>query len=229
MKPYPFEQEARHFSSGVNSPGEVRGISGWIGIAADEIRTGLLEELEARAGGPTCLFVDSGAFSEVEFTAAGPEVVDEITHADWILRCGRDPRARRGERSKASGAASVGDRRGREEVVAFSITPEAGQGSKLRACRVDTAPSLTATDLAEQTDRGVRLVLPAVEAGGAPRARRLTPRECERLQGFPDDYTAIPDGSDTARFRALGNTMPVPIMRWIGERIQAFEAGDLEC
>ncbi len=86
MKAYPFEQEARHFSSGVNSPGEVRGISGWVGIAADEIRTGLLEELEARAGGPTCLFVDSGAFSEVEFTVAGPVVAEEISHLDWLLR-----------------------------------------------------------------------------------------------------------------------------------------------
>ncbi len=49
--------------------------------------------------------------------------------------------------------------------------------------------------------------------------RRLTPRECERLQGFPDDYT-LPLGSDSARYRALGNSMAVPVMRWIGERIQ---------
>ena len=56
--------------------------------------------------------------------------------------------------------------------------------------------------------------------------RRLTPRECERLQGFPDDYTSImwknkpaelcPDGP---RYKALGNSMAVPVMRWIGERI----------
>lgn len=54
--------------------------------------------------------------------------------------------------------------------------------------------------------------------------RRLTPRECERLQGFPDDYTAITfkgkPASDAARYRALGNSMAVPVMRWIGERIQ---------
>lgn len=49
--------------------------------------------------------------------------------------------------------------------------------------------------------------------------RRLTPRECERLQGFPDDYTLIPDASDTGRYHALGNSMAVPVMRWIGERI----------
>ena len=50
--------------------------------------------------------------------------------------------------------------------------------------------------------------------------RRLTPRECERLQGFHDDYTAIPGAADGPRYRALGNSMAVPVMRWIGRRIQ---------
>jgi len=53
--------------------------------------------------------------------------------------------------------------------------------------------------------------------------RRLTPRECERLQGFPDDWTLIPyrkgEASDSNRYRALGNSMAVPVMRWIGARI----------
>ena len=49
--------------------------------------------------------------------------------------------------------------------------------------------------------------------------RRLTPKECERLQGFPDDYTNIPNAPDTGRYKALGNSMAVPVMRWIGERI----------
>ena len=60
--------------------------------------------------------------------------------------------------------------------------------------------------------------------------RRLTPRECERLQGFPDDYTLIPwrkkpaeDCPDGPRYRALGNSMAVPVMRWIGERIEAVD------
>ncbi len=54
--------------------------------------------------------------------------------------------------------------------------------------------------------------------------RRLTPRECERLQGFPDDYTAITyrkkPAADGPRYKALGNSMAVPCMRWIGERIE---------
>lgn len=50
--------------------------------------------------------------------------------------------------------------------------------------------------------------------------RRLTPRECERLQGFPDDWTALPGAKDGPRYAALGNSMAVPCMHWIGRRIQ---------
>jgi len=63
----------------------------------------------------------------------------------------------------------------------------------------------------------------------APMAvRRLTPRECERLQGFPDDYTLVEYrgklAADGPRYRSLGNSMAVPVMRWIGERIAAVDA-----
>jgi DNA (cytosine-5)-methyltransferase 1 len=58
--------------------------------------------------------------------------------------------------------------------------------------------------------------------------RRLTPRECERLQGFPDDYTLVEYrgklSADGPRYRALGNSMAVPVMRWIGARIAAVDA-----
>ena len=53
--------------------------------------------------------------------------------------------------------------------------------------------------------------------------RRLTPLECERLQSFPDGWTDIPGASDTARYKALGNSMCVNVMRWIGERIERVE------
>ena len=74
------------------------------------------------------------------------------------------------------------------------------------------------------TGRGTPLVPVAMAV------RRLTPRECERLQGFPDDYTAITyrkkPAADGPRYKSLGNSMAVPCMRWIGERI---EAADREC
>ncbi|MBF0250594.1 MAG: DNA cytosine methyltransferase [Alphaproteobacteria bacterium] len=80
-------------------------------------------------------------------------------------------------------------------------------------------------------------VCPAIRTGGGGgdkphvlndmAVRRLTPRECERVQGFPDDYTQIPwrgkdsaDCPDGPRYKALGNSMAVPVMRWIGERIE---------
>lgn len=60
--------------------------------------------------------------------------------------------------------------------------------------------------------------------------RRLTPRECERLQGFHDDHTKIPyrgkpaeECPDTPRYKAIGNSMCVNVMRWIGERIQKVD------
>jgi DNA (cytosine-5)-methyltransferase 1 len=61
--------------------------------------------------------------------------------------------------------------------------------------------------------------------------RRLTPIECERLQGFPNHYTDIkPKGKPTPdgpRYKALGNSMAVPVMKWIGERINQYERGEL--
>lgn len=58
--------------------------------------------------------------------------------------------------------------------------------------------------------------------------RRLTPVECERLQGFPDGYTDVPPRGknhtpDGPRYKALGNSFAVNVVRWIGERIQAVE------
>jgi DNA (cytosine-5)-methyltransferase 1 len=68
------------------------------------------------------------------------------------------------------------------------------------------------------------------DAGLCAAVRRLTPRECERLQGFPDDYTMIPWRGkpaalcpDGPRYKAIGNSMAVPVMRWIGERIDWTE------
>ena len=61
--------------------------------------------------------------------------------------------------------------------------------------------------------------------------RRLTPTECERLQGFPDGHTLIPwrnrvrtECPDGPRYKALGNSMAVPVMRWIGERIASINS-----
>jgi DNA (cytosine-5)-methyltransferase 1 len=67
----------------------------------------------------------------------------------------------------------------------------------------------------------------AVSAPPSFAVRRLTPVECERLQGFPDDWTSVPHrgkpAADGPRYKAIGNSMAVPVMRWIGERIAAVD------
>lgn len=84
---------------------------------------------------------------------------------------------------------------------------------------------------------GHELAMPQTTRSGDPgvvqrgmSVRRLTPTECARLQGFPDDYTCVPyrwhrpsECPDGPRYKALGNTMAVPVVRWIGERIALFE------
>jgi len=69
---------------------------------------------------------------------------------------------------------------------------------------------------------------PTVMVAPTMQVRRLTPVECERLQGFPDGYTDIrPRGKDTPdgpRYKALGNSMAVPVMRWIGERVNLVDS-----
>ncbi|KIX13794.1 DNA cytosine methyltransferase [Dethiosulfatarculus sandiegensis] len=107
-----------------------------------------------------------------------------------------------------------------------------GQDSKL----VVTHPLTARYDSGEDgCGRGTPLVAAALTSH-SPRfdaaVRRLTPLECERLQGFPDGYTHISYGRprcpdqlcpDGPRYRALGNSMAVPVMRWIGERISQIE------
>lgn len=65
----------------------------------------------------------------------------------------------------------------------------------------------------------------AVQPAMGMQVRRLTPMECERLQGFPDGYTDVPHrkkpAADGPRYKALGNSWAVPNVRWIGERIEA--------
>ena len=96
------------------------------------------------------------------------------------------------------------------------------------------APTITATNDPSRSPQSSEVTqqVAAVYASTMT-VRRLTPRECERLQGFPDDYTLIPwrkkaaaDCPDGPRYKALGNSMAVNCMEWIGERIAAFEAAE---
>lgn len=128
------------------------------------------------------------------------------------------------------------------------------------APQVDIVPTLRKSDTSGQcvafqsSQSGVRVqdVHATLDANNGSRrhngvilntgVRRLTPRECERLQGFPDDYTRIPNrlmdalkieadpdnekhwAKDGPRYAALGNSMAVPVMSWIGRRIEFVKA-----
>jgi DNA (cytosine-5)-methyltransferase 1 len=123
--------------------------------------------------------------------------------------------------------------------VVGAFKPNQGAASRSLGYEVDKSPTLEAAGGGNNK--------PAVHIGMA--VRRLTPRECERLQGFPDDYTLIPFGTNRAkdiaewtsylrrrypdlsgdearrlaadcpRYKAIGNSMAVNVMRWIGIRI----------
>lgn len=108
---------------------------------------------------------------------------------------------------------------GQPPAIAYAF--KAGQGAKAGGIGYAEEQSPTLTSASSGTN-----LTPAVIHGVA--VRRLTPVECERLQGFPDNHTLIPwNGKDAAdcpdgpRYKAIGNSMAVPVMRWIGERIAA--------
>lgn len=92
---------------------------------------------------------------------------------------------------------------------------------------VEVAGTLTARhDSSPCHDRGQNVLVEKIKV------RRLTPVECERLQGFPDNHTAVPHrgkpAADGPRYKAIGNSMAVPVMRWIGQRIAHQIAGVVE-
>jgi DNA (cytosine-5)-methyltransferase 1 len=157
-----------------------------------------LEDQHALAGAP--LFVPARAYN-VTYCDANGRRKDRPNGGMYVT-----------ETDQSKTITAGGDR---STYIAFepgSITRNAGPRglrqtcSTLRAQMGDNQPALL-TDMA---------------------VRRLTPRECERLQGFQDDYTLIPyrgkQAADGPRYKALGNSMAVPVMRWLGERIKKVDA-----
>jgi DNA (cytosine-5)-methyltransferase 1 len=103
--------------------------------------------------------------------------------------------------------------------VAYSFDSLASNSMKSAnphsGCReVDLAKTIDTTDPSPSKNQGGIGILQNMAV------RKLTPVECERLQGFPDNYTNIKENCpDGPRYKALGNSMAVPVMKWIGERI----------
>jgi DNA (cytosine-5)-methyltransferase 1 len=122
--------------------------------------------------------------------------------------------------------------------IAQPLTAREGKGADSNASSgnmVTHALTAEGSDASEDgTGRGTPLMTIGFgETGGgqtgvsAGAVRRLTPVECERLQGFPDSWTATSYGkpqSDSARYRQLGNSIAVPVFAWVAARIVAYEA-----
>lgn len=113
-------------------------------------------------------------------------------------------------------AFALGRNNGAENVVAWSIMPQ-NSGKDYKARQVEVAQPLMAGGPVGGNQGGDYIQHQFA-------VRRLTPTECERLQGFPDGYTDIPwrgqpNSPDGPRYKALGNSWAVPKFKWLGERI----------
>lgn len=154
------------------------------------------------------------------------------------------PRREKGEEVAGTIAARFGISRNNYEELTLSKTLMARNGAGgfdldsqtavVQKWPAEVAPTLSC-DFAgkhgqnnQHINSGAGLFVPANSIKSS--VRRLTPVECERLQGFEDNFTRIPwrnkqadDCPDSPRYKALGNSMAVPVMRWIGERIMKVE------
>ena len=159
---------------------------------------------------------------------AEPEQSPTLT-ADWHNPADNNGRPQRqhGDRIRHGGHAQGGRRRAVGlPVSACTLLVRCGCAGGGKGALVSDEVSLTLSTSNTQTLFS--------EEGGDMVVRRLTPRECERLQGFPDDWTKIPyrgkpadECPDGPRYKAIGNSMAVPVMRFIGERIAMAEAGEI--
>ena len=146
--------------------------------------------------------------------------------------------------ARGAGAGNMDPETSNMLPVAFGAQNSANQGDSVST---EVTPTLdksktpaVATGWSEELN-ALQDLQPTIQRGGAGgrhegvmqpdmQVRRLTPTECERLQGFPDNFTQIPYRNkpaescpDGPRYKAMGNSMAVPVMRWIGERIQMVE------
>jgi DNA (cytosine-5)-methyltransferase 1 len=127
--------------------------------------------------------------------------------------------------------------RGAPSEIAYPLTAEAGRTGKgdsaqcvaFKSGQSEAAGGIFVTEGFSptlQAQNNGSTAVPSIQTGWA--VRRLTPTECERLQGFPDGWTDVPyrdkPAADGPRYKALGNSMACNVMRWIGRRIEAVSA-----
>jgi DNA (cytosine-5)-methyltransferase 1 len=131
------------------------------------------------------------------------------------------PSRKKREEVASDAQRSVGEA-GDAQPIAFKVRGGCEGGGKGYLGQEDQAFTISATQ-----DQQIAQPIAVLHSMAI---RRLTPKECERLQGFPDDWTKVPYRNkdadqcpDGPRYKACGNSMAVPVMRWIGQRIQLIE------
>jgi DNA (cytosine-5)-methyltransferase 1 len=175
-------------------------------------------------------------------------IVEPVAYSIMPMNSGKDYKARETDIAQPVMTSPVGGNQGGDYVVqpmAFDtqqitsaanktrVSPELPASTLAKASRMHVAFCATGevfhtlrADGFDASEDGTGRGGGAVTLSGL-QVRRLTPTECERLQGFPDGWTAIPyrgkPASDGPRYKALGNSMAVPVMAWIGRRIAAVE------
>ena len=208
-------------SRGVRSHTELDGHGAYIPISSVAIQGSMIGRQDHN--GPS----GSGCSNNGEmFTLTTTDVYAVAQTIPLDLRNSqRDPEKHDAQNRQGLGVGSVGDPAPTVDAsfVHGVACFKSGQGAKSRSIGYSetVSPTLPSNAGGNTTPSLVQ----------AMTVRRLTPMECERLQGFPDDYTLIPwrkkaasDCPDGPRYKALGNSMAVNCMEWIGERIAAVEA-----
>lgn len=153
---------------------------------------------------------DEGVSYTVD-THATQGVVHSVSFEPGITRREGNP-SRVVDELSSTLRADMGDN---QVAVAYSIREDA-KANNFSATELEVTPALQALRPSVQSHHAQTFI------AGNYAVRRLTPTECERLQGFPDNYTNIKENCpDGPRYKALGNSMAVPVMKWIGERINA--------
>ena len=197
---------------------------------------------------------DDGSTHALACGSSGGQASVAVAYSIMPMNSGKDYKARETDVAQpvmASGP--VGGNQGGDYIlqpVAFSCKDHGAD------CQVNVAPTMRAMNSVESNQNAGGQIAVAYDmrgreggaqfegphdtaniraaSGGSSKSyiagsavRRLTPRECERLQGFPDDYTLVDHrkkpAADGPRYKALGNSMAVPVMQWIGKRIQLVD------
>lgn len=203
--PLDLEQEGQHFASGVNHPGEARGLAAsgrHIGITCGEIRSGLLDELELSAGGLLRLFVDSSAFSEVAWNEITMrlEIVKPITDAMWEERFALYMWAAAAFRTRA-----------------YVVAPDCVGNQELTLARLTRwAPAVAAVAALR-----AQIIVP-VQKGALPMSQMFA-RACELLGLRETPIAGIPMKKDATSLEDLAEL--VDSLPWYGARLHLLGLG----